>query len=100
MDSMGTSPSRLVEFRTCSVTFHPDDFCGRSLHDATELSKIVQNVKDMTQQNQVNIVAHSKGGLDARLYLSRSNTSDVKNLIMIVLPTRVHLLQIIRKPST
>jgi triacylglycerol lipase len=70
----------------CSVTFHPDDFCGRASHDATELSKIVQNVKDMTQQNQVNIVAHSKGGLDARLYLSRSNTSDVANLIMIGTP--------------
>jgi len=70
----------------CSVTFHPNDFCGRASHDATELSKIVQNVKNMTQQNQVNIVAHSKGGLDARLYLSSSGTADVANLIMIGTP--------------
>jgi hypothetical protein len=34
----------------------------------------------------VNIVAHSKGGLDARVYLANSGTADVANLIMIGTP--------------
>lgn len=70
----------------CVVSFHPDDICGTASHDANELSQIVQSVKSMTLQNQVNIVAHSKGGLDAREYLYRSDTHDVANLIMIGTP--------------
>jgi hypothetical protein len=42
----------------------------------------------MTLQNQVNIVAHSKGGLDARLYLAKSGTHDVANLIMLGTPNK------------
>ena len=66
-----------------TVSFHPDDVCGTAVHDATEIGQIVQKVKSMTHQNQVNIVAHSKGGLDARLYLAKSGTHDVANLIML-----------------
>jgi hypothetical protein len=40
----------------------------------------------LTRQNQVNIVGHSKGGLDARVYLAQSGTHDVANLIMIGTP--------------
>ena len=36
-------------------------------------------------QNKVNIVGHSKGGLDARVYLA-NNTKDVANLVMIGTP--------------
>ena len=61
--------------------FYPDYVCGMAVHDATEIGQIVQKVKSMTHQNQVNIVAHSKGGLDARLYLAKSGTHDVANLI-------------------
>jgi Palmitoyl protein thioesterase len=58
---------------------------------ANELIQIVKKVKDFAQQhnimsNQVNIVAHSKGGLDARVYLDQSGTHDVANLIMIGTP--------------
>lgn len=72
----------------CTVSFHPDDVCGTAEHDAAEIAQIVQKVKSMTLQNQVNIVAHSKGGLDARLYLAKSNTHDVANLIMIGTPNK------------
>ena len=70
----------------CLVSFHPDDICGTALDDASELSQIVQRVKSMTLQNQVNIVAHSKGGLDVRVYLAMTGTHDVANLIMIGTP--------------
>lgn len=76
------------EFQFCTVSFHPDDVCGTAAHDATEIGQIIQKVKSMTHQNQVNIVAHSKGGLDARLYLSNSGTHDVANLIMIGTPNK------------
>ena len=72
----------------CTVSFHPDDVCGTAVHDATEIGQIVQKVKSMTHQNQVNIVAHSKGGLDARLYLAKSGTHDVANLIMLGTPNK------------
>ena len=44
-----------------------------------------RDVKDQSGQNKVNIVGHSKGGLDARMYLGNS-TQDVANLIMIGTP--------------
>jgi pimeloyl-ACP methyl ester carboxylesterase len=62
------------------------DSCGSAADHADELSQIVQKVKDFTGENQVNIVGHSKGGLDARVYLAQSGTPDVANLIMIGTP--------------
>ena len=71
----------------CTVSFHQsDDECGSSISHARELAQIIQQVKDITGQNEVNIVAHSKGGLDARVYLADANTPDVANLIMIGTP--------------
>ena len=48
-----------------------------------ELAQIVQQIKSITGQNKVNIAVHSKGGLDARVYLADTNTQDVANLVMI-----------------
>jgi Alpha/beta hydrolase of unknown function (DUF915) len=63
------------------------DQCGSAAQHAQELVQIVQNVKSQTGANKVNIVGHSKGGLDARLYLGNNlNNSDVANLIMIGTP--------------
>jgi len=70
----------------CTVSFQSADECGKAIDHATELSQIVQNVKNFTGQNQVNIVGHSKGGLDARVYLAQTGTHDVANLIMIGTP--------------
>ena len=68
------------------ITFNQsDDKCGSAAEHAKELSSQIANVKDQTGQNKVNIVGHSKGGLDARMYLGNS-TQDVANLIMIGTP--------------
>jgi len=68
------------------ITFkQSDDKCGSSAEHAKELSKIIGQVKDETGKNKVNIVGHSKGGLDARVYLA-NNTKDVANLVMIGTP--------------
>src|SRR5215211_8431473 len=68
------------------ITFkESDDKCGSAAEHAKELSNIIGQIKDETGQNKVNIVGHSKGGLDARVYLA-NNTKDVANLIMIGTP--------------
>jgi pimeloyl-ACP methyl ester carboxylesterase len=70
----------------CTVSFHKsDDECGTAVDHANELAQIVQKVKSLRGQ-QVNIVGHSKGGLDARVYLAKSGAQDVANLIMIGTP--------------
>jgi pimeloyl-ACP methyl ester carboxylesterase len=70
-----------------AVEFEFDDQCGTSASHAQELVEIVNRFKDDRQVDKINIVAHSKGGLDARLYLANdlSNT-DIANLIMIGTP--------------
>src|ERR671911_1860023 len=68
------------------ITFkQSDDECGSSAEHAKELSNIIGQIKKETGQNKVNIIGHSKGGLDARVYLA-NNTNDVANLIMIGTP--------------
>src|SRR5215203_6138889 len=68
------------------ITFkESDDKCGSASEHAKELSNIIGQIKEETGQNKVNIVGHSKGGLDARVYLA-NNTKDVANLIMIGTP--------------
>ena len=68
------------------ITFRQsDDKCGSAAEHAKELSNQIGDIKDQTGQNKVNIVGHSKGGLDARVYLA-NNTQDVANLIMIGTP--------------
>ena len=69
----------------CTVSFQ-DDKCGAARDHADELSQIGPKVKILTHQNQVNIIGHSKGGLDARVYLSQSATHNVTNIIMIGTP--------------
>jgi pimeloyl-ACP methyl ester carboxylesterase len=72
----------------CTVSFNRNDKCGTATDHAKELKEIVQTVKNITHQKQVNLVGHSKGGLDARVYLAESQTLDVANLIMIGTPNR------------
>jgi uncharacterized alpha/beta hydrolase family protein len=68
------------------ITFkQSDDKCGSAADHAKELSNIIGQIKKETGQNKVNIIGHSKGGLDARVYLA-NNTQDVANLIMIGTP--------------
>ncbi|MDF2738336.1 MAG: Lipase [Nitrososphaeraceae archaeon] len=70
-----------------AVKFKFDDRCGTSESHAQELEGIVQKFKDKTHADKINIVTHSKGGLDARLYLANNlSNTDVANLIMIGTP--------------
>jgi pimeloyl-ACP methyl ester carboxylesterase len=63
-----------------------DDRCGSSEEHASELESVVNDILDDTGSEEVNIVAHSKGGLDARWYISNSNMDKIANLIMIGTP--------------
>jgi uncharacterized alpha/beta hydrolase family protein len=70
------------------ITFYKsDDKCGTAADHAKELSKQIQQIQNTTGSKQVNIVGHSKGGLDARVYLfNNSKENVVANLIMIGVP--------------
>jgi triacylglycerol lipase len=69
------------------ITFQFNDLCGSSEQHAMELNSIVDGILSTTGYEKVNIVAHSKGGLDARWYIATSGSTDkVANLIMIGTP--------------
>jgi triacylglycerol esterase/lipase EstA (alpha/beta hydrolase family) len=83
------------------ITFYPitfyksDDKCGSAADHAKELNLQVQQILNnktttgSSPPKQVNIVGHSKGGLDARVFLANSSYSGnkaVANLIMIGTP--------------
>jgi pimeloyl-ACP methyl ester carboxylesterase len=70
----------------CTTFFPSDDKCGSANDHAQDLNQIVQRVKILTHQNEVNIVGHSKGGLDTRVFLEQRQIHDVPNLIMIGTP--------------
>lgn len=70
-----------------AVTFQEsDDRCGSAGEHAKELHEMVQAIKEATNSTKVNLVGYSKGGLDARVFLANTNTTDVANLIMIGTP--------------
>src|SRR5918994_825159 len=74
-----------IQFFT--ITFKDsDDKCGSAEQHAKELEKRVQDIKQQSGAQKVNIVGHSKGGLDARVFLDITDTKDVANLIMIGTP--------------
>jgi pimeloyl-ACP methyl ester carboxylesterase len=69
-----------------TITFQKsDDRCGSAIAHATELAERIQEIKRETGSERVNIVGHSKGGVDARVYLA-NGTAEVENLIMIGTP--------------
>ena len=64
-----------------------DDKCGSVADHTMELTGIVNGILQNTGSQKVNIVAHSKGGLDARWYIAHSGITDkIANLIMIGTP--------------
>jgi uncharacterized alpha/beta hydrolase family protein len=74
-----------IQFFT--VTFKDsDDKCGSAKQHAIELEKMVQDIKEQSGAQKLNIVGYSKGGLDARVFLDITDTKDIANLIMIGTP--------------
>jgi pimeloyl-ACP methyl ester carboxylesterase len=78
---------KAVEFKDYSETKADEDACGSAADHAKELNDIVEDFRENTKAEKINIVAHSKGGLDARVYLHKdpSNTH-IANLVMIGTP--------------
>lgn len=73
-----------IQYHT--ITFQEsDDKCGTALAHAIELGKRIDEISRSNPSGQVNIVGHSKGGIDARVYLA-NGTQSVANLIMIGTP--------------
>ena len=73
-----------IQYHT--ITFQEsDDKCGTALSHAVELGKRVDEILSNNPSGQVNIVGHSKGGIDAGVYLA-NGTLSVANLIMIGTP--------------
>lgn len=72
-----------------AVNFTQNDKCGSAKDHADELKNIVSNFKKNMGVEKINIVAHSKGGLDTRIYLTNNITNDaVANFIMIGTPNK------------
>ncbi len=70
-----------------AVKFSGNDKCGSAADHAEQLKTIVEKFKTRAHSDKINIVAHSKGGLDAREYLANNpSIDDVANLIMIGTP--------------
>ncbi len=68
------------------ITFNQsDDKCGSAVDHAKELSIVIAKIKNQSGQGKVNVVGHSKGGLDTRVYLA-NGTKDIANLIMVGTP--------------
>jgi pimeloyl-ACP methyl ester carboxylesterase len=85
--------ARAVTFANDPSTFVDEDPCGSAVAHASELGQIIEEFKRDTRSEKINIVAHSKGGLDARLYLANNlSNDDVANLIMIGTPNKGSLL--------
>ncbi len=70
-----------------TITFQEsDDKCGMAIAHAVELGKRVDEIlRNSPEYEQVNMAGHSKGGIDARVYLA-NGTESVANLIMIGTP--------------
>jgi triacylglycerol esterase/lipase EstA (alpha/beta hydrolase family) len=63
-----------IQYHT--ITFHEsDDKCGTALAHAVELGKRIDEILRSNPSGQVNIVGHSKGGIDARVYLANGTQS-------------------------
>jgi pimeloyl-ACP methyl ester carboxylesterase len=86
LESVGIE-AEAVSFNDDPATALNEYECGSAEDHAAQLSQLVTQFKEETGSDKINIVTHSKGGLDARLYLADNPSSeDVANLIMIGTP--------------
>ena len=86
LDDLGIQ-AKAVSFEDDPTTVVNEDECGSAEDHANQLTQIVVDFKEETGFDKINIITHSKGGLDARLYLADNpSNEDVENLIMIGTP--------------
>lgn len=75
-------------YRVFAVTFSHSH--GDNYHQAEALAHAIQEVKKLAKVEQVNLIAHSKGGFASRIYLSSLGLTpyrgDVKHYIMLGTP--------------
>ncbi len=65
---------------------------------AENLAVIINTIKRCTQARQVNVVAHSMGGIVARYYIQHIDSDSIKNLIMLGTPNHGKLYNVGRLP--
>ena len=88
LENLGIKAEAVI-FEDDPTTAIDEDECGSAENHAAQLNQLVADFKEETERDKINIVTHSKGGLDARLYLANNPLSDdVANLIMIGTPNQ------------
>jgi pimeloyl-ACP methyl ester carboxylesterase len=68
------------------VSFQYDDECGKVADHGRELSGMIDKILNDTNSKHVDVITHSKGGLDARYYISYINNNTDSNLVMLGTP--------------
>lgn len=73
------------------LTAHTENFLGQDTPDnhARIIKRVIQQIRVRYGVDRINIVAHSKGGLDSRAYVSNftlNPDNDVETLIMLATP--------------
>ncbi len=75
-------------YRVFSLTF--SHFHGDNFHQAEALAHAIDQVKQISKAPKINLIAHSKGGFAARIYLSNLASTpyrdDVKHYLMLGTP--------------
>jgi triacylglycerol esterase/lipase EstA (alpha/beta hydrolase family) len=75
------------------------DPCGSANQHAQELVQMVQELKNKTRADKVNIVGHSKGGLDARVYLGNNLSNTLYHPVHHSLGERLWYVLNSKKPN-
>lgn len=75
-------------YRVFSLTFSHSH--GDNYHQAEVLAHAIEQIKSLSKANKINLIAHSKGGFAARIYLSNLASTpyrdDVEHYIMLGTP--------------
>lgn len=79
------------DIKVFAITFSNNQ--GDNYYWAQQIANAIERIKKVTGSEKVDIVAHSKGGIPARMYVSNfkkdwmtSYKNDVRNLIMLGVP--------------
>ena len=80
---------KLLEDRGCSVYYGGQDSCATIEDNALLLKVRIEQVLEETGAEKVNIIAHSKGGLEARCLISKLNMDgEIASLTTVGTPHR------------